>query len=176
MNEFKTLLDITVSLLNCFAIIIGGYIAYRKILKHKPLSVKVNVSQEITSRQLDHDNYLVAIKVIIENVGDTIIVPIKIYTQILQVLPNEPSFVNLLLSNNVPVRNTKTEYDWPKIKQIDYPTWNGDLRIFSGEIETLHGDFIISSKIKTIKVLSFLHCDPKDETTDWGAKSYYDIQ
>lgn len=176
MDELKISIEILLAFANSLALIIGGYIAYLKFVKSKPLNVKVNVTHKVSCRKITDKYYLVDVTINIENVGNAVLKPFKGNTRIHQVLPLDAEFAERLFSDNEPLRGTKTEYDWPLLKQKDYPIEKRDLVILPGETERWYCDFTISSNIKTIKVLSFLYCDPKDEVSSWDAISYHDLQ
>lgn len=175
LSSLKEIVDILSSIVSIAAIIIGGWVAYRKFIREEPLAPRADISHSATCTKLDNQISLVQLVVTIKNVGTTVLKPIEGYSFLQQVLPLEKSIADSLHSGKDPVGETKTEIDWPKLKQRDYPLREDKVEIHPGESERLYCEFIIPAAIKTIVAYSLLTLDREESDLGWDCTTYHDI-
>jgi hypothetical protein len=97
--------------------------------------------------------------------------------RIQQILPLPPNLLSLINTDNKLVKEGHTEILWPLIDDIRVSKWDiNEIEIEPADYHQLRYDFIIDSKVETIKIYSFfLNATKPDRDIGWDLATIYDI-
>lgn len=168
-NRLEIIVGVIRDIFTIVAIIAAGY----WFCKQGLWSPSANVSHYITHRKLNDDNTYIHVKVMVTNIGKA---PIELTDDnnsiwLQQILPIDNSNVEISVKGN---KYNMYTINWPKIKETEVYHPKPKHTIYPGENDKLFYDFIIPSKVKTIRVYSYYknNCDPN---FGWSEATIYDL-
>ena len=176
LETWKDVVQIISSFVSTAAIIIGGWLAWRRWGRERPKSKRGLLTQSVTSVRLDKQRQLVHVALTIKNTGPVSIAPIEAYTLIYQILPLDEKVRKKIVDESLPMDETGTGFAWPDIERVDYPVKADELCIDSGEQECLHAEFIIPSSVQVASVYSLVCMDKEDPNQGWDANDVVTLE
>src|SRR3954468_8852131 len=120
-----SLLTIIKDSLTILTLLGAGFLGYLKFYRGKPLAGRANLRQSVQSVRLDEELTVVQIEIVAENTGDVVLNAVGGKTLLQQLRPLSHDLAFRLHAGEDPVGETKTEINFPTIRERNY--------VFEGE-------------------------------------------
>ncbi len=168
LSRVKSAASIAQSVFTVGAIIAAGIWFYIQ----KEASPKANIDHKVTHRQIDDDWTWVHISITISNPGKRLLNLESGIIRIQKIMPLSKEIRKMIKNNKSPISQKSYRVPWPTIGKSYKPQLN--IKIQPGEDDTLDYEFIVPSKIRTVKIYSYFTKQQKPPI-GWGKSTIYDI-
>lgn len=154
LSILKDVTEIFQFLFTILAIVIGGSWSYLLFIRRRQIYPRANLKHSIIHRKITNQKNLLHLCVSISNDGEVLISLEKGEVWIHQIIPVTPQLITYIEKGGDPVREGKTEIQWPLLCLRSSKWKKNDFEIEPGETDSIEYDFVIDERIKCVEVYS----------------------
>jgi hypothetical protein len=170
----KEFLEALQAIATIVAILVGGWWTYTLFVAQGGFSPGIKIDYDISSKALSRNTVLLHLRVRAENTGRSLVEWGEADVRVQQILPLDKNLQRSFATGDQLVPQDSNVVRWPVLCR--YLT-NIDYKLRPGEIDAIDFDFILPSKVKTVRVYSFI--GEKASTTKdpkgWSQSSIFNI-
>lgn len=153
---------------------IAAFVNYRRRRAGYP---RKEMTHEMLHRRVCSDKRFVRVTIRVKNVGEVLLRLAAARITLRRVLPVQDEFYEMMVSGVRQPTDESQEIQWPL---LGYRSWmwpKSQTDLEPGETETIIGDFIIDSDIKTVESYSFVvdYSAITDPPVGWRLAEIHDI-
>jgi hypothetical protein len=175
-DKVASLSEIVLAVAQTFAIIVGGIWTWLLFVKKRLQYPRAKVEHYITNRLITEDKALVQVTVMVSNTGDVLLTLISAETWVQKVMPLSDKLLVSIGNGEDPVKQGKTEIEWPLIEDRQEQWERGNCQIEPGENEKFFYDYIVDRKVETIRVYSyFKNTTQRKREIGWSLATIYEL-
>ncbi|MCP4989048.1 MAG: hypothetical protein GY928_24220 [Colwellia sp.] len=155
LSRIKSISFFVQSGLTIGAIIVAGIWFFVQ----REASLKANIDQKVTHRQIDKDWTWVHVSVSISNQGKRFLDLKSGTIRIQKIMPLAKEIADKIANNQDPISSISHKVPWPNLCDPYEPVL--EVGIMPGEIDQINCEFIIPSYVQSVKIYSFFKKDQK---------------
>ena len=176
LSQIEQIVTIVRDVVTVLAIFAGGAWSYKLFVQKRQKYPRASIVHQITHRHIGHDKVLLHVEVAVSNTGDVLIGLVDSATVVSQVLPLPTEVGERVAAMQDPVKEPKTDIDWPILASRENRWAKHKCEIEPGESQGIQRDFILADDIRSVHVYSYVVNEEKrPEELSWDVTTLYDI-
>jgi hypothetical protein len=150
--------------------ILGGVFLY---LKRRQRFPRARITHQLTDKLLSDNKIVLRAVITVVNQGEVLLSLESGFIGVQQVVPCPQSLLDSIRTNNVFLKEKKTEAEWKLLTHTDFIDKR---QIEPGEEEEFYFDFLLDAQIKTVIVYSyFKNKKIRRKELGWNKTTIYDL-